>query len=90
MLVLATGVSKNGKNKKKDGDPAALVLSLIFQLIILFIAIFAALKCNKGKSFWGVFWPMLGAIIFPEIYILQHVVRKTILEQPGYCQPIGL
>lgn len=83
-LVIGGNVGKNSVNK--DTRAAIISISIAVQLIIWFIAVAVAMKCNSGKGMWKAAFPVIGAVFFPEIYILQHVVRKSLLNQPGYCQ----
>ena len=46
-----------------------------------FIPLYVAIKCNPNDAFiYG-----LAAFLFPEIYIVQFVIRKYMLKQSGYC-----
>jgi len=83
MLTLALGASA-GKTRKDEG---AVVVSvgLAMELVFWFLAVAVALRCNSGRG-WKMIWPLLGAVLFPEIYLVQHVVRRSLLDRPMYCQ----
>src|SRR5688572_27465673 len=55
--------------------------SVIIHIIILIIAVYLAIQCNKPGE--RVF-PVIAAALVPEIYILQRVVRRDILLEEGY------
>src|SRR5436305_3743745 len=57
------------------------IVVAIVHLLILIVAVYLAVQCNKpGERVL----PVIGALILPEIYILQRVVRKDILLEPNY------
>jgi hypothetical protein len=56
----------------------------VLRFILFIVAVVLAYNINcPGKRFW----PMLGAILFPEIYLIQYVVRRYLIEEPGYGIP---
>lgn len=90
-LSLADSFSKPRRNrdkqqrKKDDSDQTVImVIYVVLVIISLLIQVFSvqtAAYCNpQNKLFFG-----LLAILFPDIYLIQFVVRKYMLKTPGYC-----
>ncbi len=53
----------------------------LFHLAVFVVAVLLAWRCNcRGRRFL----PVLGAAVFPEIYLIQRGVRSYVLHEPGY------
>jgi len=83
MLSLAIGAGV-GKRQKPQTAAAVVSVSVAMELVFWFVAVAVALRCNSGRG-WKMVWPLLGAVLFPEIYVVQHVVRRSLLNRPLYC-----
>lgn len=53
---------------------------IIIWIIALILAY--AINCPGGRAL-----PMIGAFIFPEIYLIQYAVRRWVVKEPGYGIP---
>ncbi len=74
LLTAAANAQKLTSNQK-------FVLKVIHSVLTL-LALVLAWNCNAGSDR---ILPLLGALLFPEIYLLQWGVRKYALKSPGYC-----
>ena len=54
-------------------------------LAFLIAAIVVAYKCNREKGTGTAVLYMILAFFFPEIYLIQHVIRKYMIKSEGYC-----
>ena len=82
MGLMAAAATQNGYSY----NPIA---SIIY-LMIWIAAIYLAVCNNKGKP--NGWLPMVGAILFPEIYIAQYVIRKYGMGTPygANCALFGI
>lgn len=60
-------------------------LIYIISIVLLVIALIVAVRCNKKNPILYV----LIAFFFPEIYLLQFLIRKYALKQANYCVGVG-
>lgn len=58
---------------------------LLVAVIVTVMAVVVATRCNTGGAvvFHGVL-----AILFPELYLLQFMIRKFALKEKSYCSAI--
>lgn len=82
MIFLTAGA---GATYKKN-PVASGVISFIY-LFIWILAIVMSLQCNPAGAANRI-WPILGAIFFPEIYLVQFAVRRYLIKEAGYCPRI--
>ena len=68
-------------------NPVASTIFALVYLVIWILAIVLSLQCNKPGSA-NRFWPILGAVLFPEIYLIQFAVRKYLIKESGYCPAV--
>lgn len=86
-MIIAAALQGYQSSKKKGGAGAIVAVALWLLAAYLWIlAIVLAIQCNLSNSFAGKFFPLLGAIFFPEIYLIQWFVRKHVVKVPGYCR----
>lgn len=50
-------------------------------LIILVAAVVFAIKCNKPGDR---VLPVIGAVLFPEIYLIQRGIRRYVIHEENY------
>lgn len=79
-------LSKNAKASPSDAIPviAGGVTLIVFAIIVWLSAVALAFSCNR-KHGGGALLPILGAIFFPSLYLLQFSVRQGLLREQGYC-----
>lgn len=65
------------------GDVSGLIL-IILMLAIAMIPVYIAVKCNPDHP---VLYGIL-AFLFSEIYLIQFLVRKFVMQTPGYCSAL--
>jgi ABC-type dipeptide/oligopeptide/nickel transport system permease subunit len=53
----------------------------LFHLAIIVAAIVMAYKCNAPGQRLG---PVIMAILFPEIYFFQRIIRQYVIKEKGY------
>lgn len=68
-------------------NPAASAIFGLIYLVVWILAIVLSLQCNRPGAA-NRFWPILGAVLFPEIYLIQYAVRKYIVKEAGYCTAV--
>ena len=62
-----------------------LVIWLVLEILLGVIAVQIAARCNPNNPVgYG-----LLAVLFPEIYMLQFLIRKYVMKTPGYCDSLG-
>lgn len=83
-MILAGALQ--GVQSSNGGNQLYASITWLIYLALLIWAILLAVNCNKGKS---AFLPILGAIFFPEIYLIQYGVRKYLINETGYCPAVG-
>jgi hypothetical protein len=74
-------------SRPKDKNPG-LVVNYVFYLIVATImvaAVLLSLKCNQNQPFWPKIGYAVLAAFFPEIYIIQSLLRKYVFKEAGYC-----
>ena len=65
------------------GDVTGLILVLVM-LAIAMIPVYIAVKCNpEHPILYGIL-----AFLFSEIYLVQFLVRKFVMQSPGYCSAL--
>ena len=68
----------------KDNSPMELLGILILLIVCTLPAVVISVRCNpKSPILMGIV-----AFLFDRIYLLQHVVRKYMLKEKGYCKNI--
>ena len=63
---------------------------IVVYLAFLIAAIVVAYKCNRNKGTGTTVLYMILAFVFPEIYLIQHVIRKYMIKSEGYCCGIDI
>lgn len=84
---MITAAVFQGANSKNGGNMLASTIVWFIYLAIWITAIVLAVNCNKTSG--NKFLPILGAIFFPEIYLIQFGIRKYLVKEDGYCPGIG-
>ena len=68
----------------KDSSPIELLGILLLLIVCTLPAVVISVRCNpKSPILMGIV-----AFLFDRIYLLQHVVRKYMLKEKGYCKNI--
>ena len=68
----------------KDNSPMELLGILLLLIVCTLPAVVISVRCNpKSPILMGIV-----AFLFDRIYLLQHVVRKYMLKEKGYCKNI--
>ena len=75
----------NNLKKNIESYPGIELLSFILMLIIFTLpAVVIGVRCNsKSPVLMGIV-----AFLFDRIYLFQHVIRKYMLKEKGYCKNI--
>ena len=68
----------------KDNSPMELLGVLLLLIVCTLPAVVISVRCNpKSPILMGIV-----AFLFDRIYLFQHVIRKYMLKEKGYCKNI--
>ena len=74
---------------KNGGISIALLIWGLVSLTFMTAAVILASKCNVNQSMAIRIGTIILAVLFPEIYIIQFLLRKYVFKESQYCATLA-
>lgn len=74
---------------KPPADKKRFALTSVFlglvALTVIITAVLLSLRCNANQTLGMKIGIAALAVLFPEIYIIQYLLRRYLFKEPQYC-----